>query len=61
MYIAASAVAIIISAGLSPTVFGYWDLIMLYLFVAMNILVYLAHHSAESKNFLALSNVDWRI
>jgi 4-amino-4-deoxy-L-arabinose transferase-like glycosyltransferase len=51
LYIAASAVAILISAGLSPTVFGYWHLIMLYPFAAMNMLVYLTHHKVEPKNF----------
>jgi hypothetical protein len=51
LYIAASAVAILISAGLSPKVFGYWHLIMLYPFVAMNMLVYLTHHKVEPKNF----------
>ena len=51
LYIAASAVAISISAGLSPTVFGYWHLIMLYPFAAMNMLVYLTNHKVEPKNF----------
>jgi len=51
LYIAASAVAILISAGLSPTVFGYWHLIMLYPFAAMNMLVYLTHHKIELNNF----------
>jgi hypothetical protein len=51
LYIAASAVAISISAGLSPMVFGYLHLIMLYPFVAMNMLVYLIHHNVEPKNF----------
>jgi len=51
LYIAACVVAILISAALSPTVFGYWHLIMLYPFAAMNMLVYLTHNRLNPSNF----------
>jgi hypothetical protein len=51
LYIAACVVAILISAALSPTVFGYWHLIMLYPFAAMNMLVYLTHNRLKPSNF----------
>tara|TARA_B100000768_G_C11265685_1_gene370966 strand:+ start:796 stop:1347 length:552 start_codon:yes stop_codon:yes gene_type:complete len=51
LYIAACVVAILISAALSPTVFGYWHLIMLYPFAAMNMLIYLTHNRINSSNF----------
>jgi hypothetical protein len=51
LYIAACVVAILISAALSPTVFGYWHLIMLYPFAAMNMLVYLTHNRIKPSNF----------
>ena len=51
LYIAACVLAILISAALSPTVFGYWHLIMLYPFAAMNMLVYLTHNRLNASNF----------
>ncbi len=51
LYIAACVVAIFVSAALSPTVFGYWHLIMLFPFAAMNMLVYLTHNRLETSNF----------
>ena len=52
LYFGACVVAILISAGLSPTVFGYWHLIMLYPFAAMNMLVYLKHNHLKPSNFV---------
>ena len=52
LYIAACVVAILISAALSPTVFGYWHLIMLYPFAAMNMLIYLTRHRLKPSNSL---------
>ena len=51
LYIASCVVAIFVSAALSPTVFGYWHLIMLFPFAAMNMLVYLTHNRLEPSNF----------
>ena len=51
LYIAACVGAILISAALSPTVFGYWHLIMLYPFAAMNMLIYLTHNRIKPSNF----------
>jgi len=51
LYISACVVAILISVGLSPTVFGYWHLIMLYPFAAMNMLVYLIQNWITPANF----------
>ena len=51
LYIGACVVAIFISAALSPTIFGYWHLIMLYPFAALNMLIYLTHKHLTSNNF----------
>jgi len=51
LYIGACVVAILISAALSPTIFGYWHLIMLFPFAALNMLIYLTHQYLTPNNF----------
>ena len=52
LYLGATVVAIFVSAGLSPTVFGYWHLIMLYPFAAINMLIYINHTHLHAPSFV---------